>query len=69
MSTNPAVNGQFVETLTTGKVKAHPKLAKIIGADTVEFTDGTILSGVDVIIMATGYCQEFLFCKSLWDMN
>ena len=56
-----AVNGNFVEVLSTGKVKVRPKLAKITGPDEVEFTDGTRLSGIDAIIMATGFRTDYPF--------
>jgi len=47
--------------LSTGKVKVRPKLAKITGPDEVEFTDGTRLSGIDAIIMATGFRTDYSF--------
>jgi hypothetical protein len=51
----PSISGSFVEALETGRVIARPKLAKVIGPNAVQFRDGTILEGVDAIIMATGY--------------
>ena len=56
-----AVNGNFVEVLATGRVKVRPKLAKITGPDEVEFTDGTRLSGIDAIILATGFRADYPF--------
>ena len=61
-----SINANFVETLSAGRVAytGGGKLKKVVGPNSVEFEDGTILDNLDAIILATGYRPEFRFCTN-----
>ncbi|KAI8909365.1 flavin monooxygenase-like protein [Powellomyces hirtus] len=62
-SINPTVNDHLGERLATGKVKAHPDIARLHEGE-VEFVDGT-REKIDAIIYCTGYQRSFPFLPSL----
>ena len=61
----PTVNDELPNKLIAGTVKIKADVADITETD-VKFIDGTVETGIDAIILGTGYIFGFPFWTSPW---
>lgn len=54
-----ALNENIIPFLKDGSLKSLPGIKCFTGPRSIEFTDGTILDDIDVVVCATGYLADF----------
>lgn len=54
-----ALNENIIPMLRDGSLTSLPGIKRFTGPNSVEFTDGTVLDGIDTVICATGYRADF----------
>lgn len=64
LSQHPTINDDLPNRIATGTIEIKPNVTKFTSAG-VQFTDGTEVNDIDLVVMATGYVFGFPYLKNV----